>query len=292
MTTQTETAGQRCLRLTSGEISVDVALDVGPRILGFSNGGPNTLAELPDTIVVAPGLEPYRCWGGHRLWVAPEIPEITYETEDDPVEIREIPGGLEVSRRADSRHGIHKSLRIAFDNRHVVIDHTITNTGTSGVRVAPWAITQFPVGGTAIMTIGRTSVSPFQASRGIVLWPYTSLEDPRLTLRDELIAVDAVGDEPLKVGAAGHGGWLAYRRGETVFVKEAEERRLAPLADMGATAQIYAGPEFLELETLGALEVLRPGTATDHRERWSLHTVEGKATASEVAALVELKVGQ
>lgn len=287
MTTSTTRAGQRCLTVTAGDLDLDIAVDVGPRILGFSTGGANVLAELPDTVIEATGVPPYRCWGGHRLWVAPEIPNVTYESEDAPVAIARRHDGVEITRHAESAHGVGKSLLVALDREGARIEHRVTNTSTAGIRIAPWAITQFPLEGLAVVSIGTTPSSAHQASRSIVLWPYTRLADSRLALDDMFIAVTAEQGEPLKVGAAGHGGWLGYLRDDLLFVKQFEERFTAPYADLGATAQIYSGPEFLELETLGELRVLGPGEHAEHAERWSLHEVSPDLTPGEVVEFVE-----
>jgi len=268
-------------------MAIDVALDVGPRILGFAHHGRNALAELPDTRIETPGQDPYRFWGGHRLWAAPEVPAITYETENEPVEITVTMDTVQIRRRENSRHGVGKSMRVTLEDHEVVIDHAITNTGSSSIRVAPWAITQFPLGGVAVIGIGARKGAGLQANRSVVMWPYASLDDPRLTVQDDLIAVEAAAGPPLKVGAAGSNGWLAYLRAGLLFVKRFEPGDEGERTDLGASAQVYTGLEFLELETVAQLVSLSPGESVTHQETWALRAIDDALAPADLAALIE-----
>ena len=62
----------------------------------------------------------------------------------------------------------------------VVVEHVLTRRGRP-VDVAPWAITQLPLGGTAIVPVDGPDGGP-QANRSLVLWPYTDLGDDRTRL--------------------------------------------------------------------------------------------------------------
>ncbi|MDX1436797.1 MAG: hypothetical protein R3335_08305, partial [Anaerolineales bacterium] len=60
--------------------------------------------------------------------------------------------GFEVRQGPDAATGIRKSMRVELlGDGFVVVDHQIANTGSGPIETAPWAITQFRVGGVAIL---------------------------------------------------------------------------------------------------------------------------------------------
>ena len=49
------------------------------------DNGPELFAQLGEDVVIDhPGSGIYRFHGGHRLWAAPEVPAITYASDDHP----------------------------------------------------------------------------------------------------------------------------------------------------------------------------------------------------------------
>ncbi len=73
-------------RLSNGVVELVVTADVGPRILfyGFLNGK-NLLHEVEEDAGKTGGSE-FRLYGGHRLWVSPEV-ERTYYPDNTPVAV-------------------------------------------------------------------------------------------------------------------------------------------------------------------------------------------------------------
>src|SRR6185369_4857066 len=75
-----------CIRLTNPDVELIVTTAVGPRIIRYGFlGGDNVLAELPDVARETP-LGPWKPWGGHRLWIAPEEMPRSYTPDNEPVE--------------------------------------------------------------------------------------------------------------------------------------------------------------------------------------------------------------
>src|SRR5438552_17222098 len=74
-----------CYRISNGEVDLIVTTDVGPRIIryGFS-GGPNLFKEFDDQIGKS-GESTWQARGGHRIWIAPEDPVLSYALENSPV---------------------------------------------------------------------------------------------------------------------------------------------------------------------------------------------------------------
>ena len=152
-----------------------------------------------------------------------------------------------------------------------------------------------PTGGRAWLPLLREPYDRggFQAQRNIVLWPYTRLDDPRLALSDSALEVRTDGLEQaaltdlVKVGTTNRRGWVAYWRAGSLLLKRATHDEGLSYADMGASAQVYAGPDFMELETLGPLVDLAPGEAAVHVEAWEVHLVD-EAEAERLVASGEL----
>jgi hypothetical protein len=100
------------VRIDGASSSLVVAVDFGPRIAGLIVGDRNLFASLPKDTLDTPFGRPYRLRGGHRLWVAPEEPTITYQPDDEPCAVTSAGDGLLVEAPPDGA-GIAKSIAIA-----------------------------------------------------------------------------------------------------------------------------------------------------------------------------------
>ncbi|MEX2203560.1 MAG: hypothetical protein WD965_05685 [Actinomycetota bacterium] len=270
--------GHDCVRLEDGDVTVIVTISAGPRVIGMLVEGENLFAVLPDATLDGPDGERFRFHGGHRLWVAPEVPSITYRSDDRACAVTEIEGGVAVEAPQDGAR-LAKTITVRSTSQGWIIDHAVRNATPRSMTVAPWAITQFRTGGEAFLPIAPRERGP-QADRSLVLWPYTDLGDPRIRLDRGEVRVDAVpSGAPLKLGAAPGDGWAAYRLGKHRFEKRVDVDPSATYPDRGAAVQVYLCDEFCELETLGPLEVVPPGETVTHREHWTL----ARATVDETS---------
>jgi len=284
VTTGVDFAGHRCAQVENGSgETVVVTVDSGPRILGYRNpAGFNHLAVLPDSGLEGPkGRFHFR--GGHRFWIAPEVPAITYLPDDAECSLDTTADGVMVTA-PDNGSGLARSIAIRATGSGFVVDHLATNVGSESIdSVAPWAITQFPLGGTAILPFGSPNIATGpQASHALVLWEYTDPADSRLTIAQDRILIRAAEDhQPCKVGVVPGKGRLGYLRDGELFIKRADWSG-GTTVDLGAASQVYTGQGFLELETLGPSVTLGPADATSHREFWSTAQVDGLNGAIDV----------
>jgi hypothetical protein len=261
--------GHDCVLLQGGGGSVMVTTSVGPRVLGLVAGESNLMAVLPDLWLERPDGGRFAFVGGHRLWAAPEVPELTYQPDDRPCAVTEIDGGTRIEAPADGA-GLVKVIEIRRAPDGWLVDHELRNLSGGPLTMAPWAITQLRPGGEAILPMGAEGIGP-QADRSLILWPYTDLADPRISIRHHEVRIVAdPGPSPRKVGVAPSEGRVAYRIGRELFEKRIEVDPRATYADRGAAVQVYLCDEFCELETLGPLHTVAPGEALTHRERWTL----------------------
>ena len=282
-------SGYECVALENDSLRLLVTRSVGPRIISFGfQGEENLFAELPNFVTECPGTGIFHFYGGHRLWHAPEEPARTYLPDDLPVEISPLDHGLLVTQRTEPQTGLQKSIEIHITGeRQVVLTHRIHNHGLWDVLCAPWAITQFKTGGTAIFPQIRkdTGVLP---NRTLALWPYTDMTHPNVIWGSNYILVHANMTSPFKIGFPNPRGWQAYWLNGALFVKHADYDPQAEYYDFGSSSESYCNNQFLELETLAPMRTIPPGGTAEHVETWDLYkNIISPQSEDEVQALAE-----
>lgn len=248
-----------------------VAAKVGPRVVVLRVvGGPNVFAELGSLGIDLDSGDSYTFYGGHRLWVAPERPAITYTPDDGPVVLTR--SGAAVSS-SDPTGPFAKDVTVALQDGLVRVEHRMRNNGSQPASVAAWAITQLQPGGIAYLPVVPVADDAYQPDRIIVAWPYAEWTDPLIELdRDEMRLLPNRSNAT-KFGTRLGAEPLRYDWGALRFTKWVEPVEPATYGDLGANAQIYANDRFVELETLSPMVRLHPGESITHTERWTLEEI-------------------
>lgn len=245
-----------------GPYTLEIATGFGPRITGLRRDeGPQILARLgPEAVIDHPGGT-YRFHGGHRLWAAPETPEVTYANDDHGCHVETHAGSVTIAADFDEA-GYRKQIEVSADGDWLRVEHTLARA--RGVRgtAAAWAITQLPLGGLALLPLigPQTGALP---NRRLVIWPYTSLDDPRIRWNSLGVEISGSGQEPLKLGAGPSRPDLGYLREGLLFTKSFVSSSNGDLPDLGAGSQVYVGEGFCELETIGGLSDSEVATVTE-----------------------------
>lgn len=265
--------------LANPYFSLDYLTTAGPRLVRLVPTGENfnLFAEVPDVFWPSPNGDCYPL-GGHRLWVGPEVPAITYIPDVDGVEVEPTGNGVILSRE-DRSPDVHYTRRIeiqlATDAPQMSLLHSIQNLGEKSMTVIPWAITQFRLGGRVVIPQAQVTAAtdPLLPNRNLVLWSYTRLDDPRLHLEHSRYVVEGKAGEPaLKIGAHDPLGWSAIEFAEGyTLVKRFSVESPESYGDYNSNVQCYVHDAFIELETLGARRELLPGTEARLREDWELY---------------------
>jgi hypothetical protein len=141
------------------------------------------------------------------------------------------------------------------------------------VELAPWAITQFRLGGTVIlpMPVGNTDPAGLLHNRQLALWPYARIHDPRLILGDEFFLFNADASlPPFKIGYFNPHGWLAYWLDGVLFRKTFGAQAGLSYPDNNSNAEMYCNDKFVELESVAPLVRLNPGDLSKHIETWDI----------------------
>jgi hypothetical protein len=273
-------------------LEVEFLSEAGPRVVGLYLAGTeeNLLAEAPDVSWETPyGV--YTLYGGHRLWHAPEAFPRTYVPDGVGLRVEEVDGGVRLVGQTEAATSLRKTIDVQLqpDRPALALRHILSNTGAWPVELAPWAITQLPLGGLAVLPAGAPELSPYLPNRHLAVWPYTPLDDPRLRFSGDLVLVEGAGrDHALKIGCLNHRGWLGYLRKGIFFIKRFQPEPSAVHPDLNCNAEVYVYDRFLELETVAPLCRLEPGHEVTHHETWELVRVpEAEATPEGLRSVLE-----
>lgn len=265
-----------CIRLDNGRVEAVVTTQVGPRVVrcGFC-GGANLFASMAQE-QGGRGEAAFRLRGGHRFWIAPEDMAVTYEPDNHPVEVLDIPGGVHLRQDVGPVSGCRKEMFMTLDPvaDGFRIVHRLTNCGTVSRRLAPWALSVMAPGGVAIIPLPAKipHTESWLHNQAWSIWPYTDFTDGRWTLGKQFILFRQDRNcGPGKLGIAHQEGWVAYQLGSDLFVKCFAFDPASVYPDGGVNFETFSNEEFLELESLGGLVDLEPGCSVEHEESWVLH---------------------
>ncbi len=276
--------GWEAVRLANGDAELVVTTSVGPRIIHYGlTGGPNVFAVLPETRGQSGG-DTWQPYGGHRLWIAPEVMPRSYFPDTGAYGTPTMDGEtLVLSSPVESTTGIAKEMRVtlASSGPAVTVEHTLTNHNVWPVTLSVWALSIVAPGGKVVLP-----QEPFVAhgdellpARPLVLWKFTDMADPRWRWGTKYLTLAAHEDldTPQKVGLYNAQGWGAHVTDTQAFVLQIKPAPGGPgaLADMGCNFETFTKGAFQELETLGPLTMLQPGDSVSHTEQWYLGALSG-----------------
>jgi len=287
-----------CVHMTNGMVELLVTVDFGPRVISCSRVGMENMFHTdPEK---KPLWEPFeefngdefKLYGGHRLWVSPEVLPRCYHPDNKPVECTPIDDGMTFTAPIEAWSGVQKSISIRLDanNPSASIMHTITNKGAWDVELALWSITMMAAGGKTVIPMPNAQTGVLH-NRTLSLWDYSDMNDSRVYWGKDYITIkqDAAAEKPFKVGLNGDHGWGAYFNKGQVFLKYFEPVSDGVYPDGGCSYESYTNDVMLEAETLSEIMVLEPGASATHLEEWELH--EAAAIPSndeaEIKAAVE-----
>jgi hypothetical protein len=245
------------------------------RITGLTPlGMTNLFADLSAQPPIPTPYGDFYFRGGHRLWHAPESMPRTYAPDTCPLTITDLKDGVILETLTEPGTGIRKRIEIhlAADAPSLTITHTLINEGAWTVELAPWAITQFRLGGTVILPLTTDEVDPagLLPNRQLSFWPYASISDPRLILRDEYTFFKAESAPAFKIGYYNLHGWLGYWIDGILFKKSFKVQGNSTYPDNQSNAEMYCNEDFVELESLAPFVQLAPESAVKHGETWEI----------------------
>ena len=267
----------RTLELSNGKIVVGVTLDVGPRIIKLQKpDGENLMFEdvadnvNKDVSAVYGEGKKWHIYGGHRIWLSPESLE-TYYPDNAPVVSELKPNGAVFTPPAWTERGVQPVLDLEFvPDGALEVRMRVKNISDVKQKLCVWGLTVMKCGGTLTLPLS-TEDTGFLANRNLVLWHYTDIRDPRLTIANDRIILTGSTDaeSPLKIGTYLNEIRAFYRYGDTLFTKECISKP-GEYPDFTCNFETYTSELIHECETLSAAEEVAPGEEIIHTEKWRL----------------------
>jgi len=265
-------------RVSNGEVELIVTGDVGPRIMRFGFvDGQNFFKEFAGQMGTS-GEDTWQPRGGHRIWIAPEDPVMSYAPDNAPCKIAVHDGVLDATAPVEALTGLEKkiSVKMAAEGASVEVTHQIRNAGTKPYTLATWILTMMAQGGYGIHRFPPRGTHPevLAPTNPLVMWAFTHLDDPRWTFTKKYLVLrqDPHNAVPQKLGTFNPHTWGAYLLNSELFLKRYEAAGdPAQYPDFGCSYETFTNADILELETLGPMTTLAPGESVTHIERWSAH---------------------
>jgi hypothetical protein len=288
---KTDHRGGAATTLRSRALELAVTTDVGPRVVALRSlkgRAGNLFLEFPDDEKPYHG---YYLRGGHRLWHSPEHIVRTYQPDDAPLDIKELPAGLALTQPVEAKTGLQKGMKLELPaDRTVKVTHTLANRGLWPVKCAPWALTMLRGGGYGVIPLlpkGSHADGDLLPSYSLVPWTYTDLSLPVWELQRDFIGINVPkASQAQKLGLTNYPGWSAYWLAGTLFVKYARVLPGATYPDLGSCYEAFTNGAMIEFETLGPLTEIEPGRSVTHVEYWTV--LDGMAKPDNAAAFAKL----
>lgn len=266
-----------CYRISNGEVELVVTTDVGPRVIRYGFvGGRNVFKEFDEQMGKS-GETTWQPRGGHRLWIGPEDPVLSYALDNSPIAATVKNGSIELLGPVEKETGLQKQIvvKLSATGTGVEVIHRITNKAAKPRQFALWSLTMMAQGGTAIVAFPPRGTHPkdLLPTNPLVMWAFTDFSDKRwqFTKKYLLLRQDPKNASPQKTGLFNKDTVGAYLIGSDLFIKRATAQDAAKQPDFGCSFETFTNEAFLELETLGEVSNVKPGATMEHVERWSLH---------------------
>jgi len=266
-----------CYRVSNGEVELIVTTDVGPRIIRYSFVGGQNLFKEFDEQMGKHGEPSWQARGGHRLWMSPEDPVLTYAPDNSPVRAEVSGEVLQLTGNVEKETGLEKQIivKLASTGSAVEVVHKITNKAGKAREFAVWALTMMAQGGVGITAFPPrgTHEKDLGPTNPLVMWAYTNFGDKRwqFTSKYLMLRQDPKNPDAQKAGLFNRDTVGAYLLGSDLFIKRAVANEAHRHPDFGCSYETFTNEQFLEMETLGELSDVRPGASLEHSEHWSLH---------------------
>jgi len=268
--------------LSNDCVELVILADVGPRVIRYAfMRGENQFHEVENQAGASGGDE-FRLYGGHRLWVWPEVGR-TYYPDNRSVEVSITRRGATFTAAVEADApgtSLQKSITLELSEQgsHVRLVHAITNHSCAPAHLAPWTPTVMRAGGRGIVPFPPRAAMDrdhLQSVGTLALWSFTDFADSRWILGQEFLQLvqqeNPTGRfQEQMSGLFNPAGWGAYVRSGYVFMKRTKIIPEAQYPDFACNFELFTNAEFLELETLGPLVTLPFGKTVRHAEDWWL----------------------
>jgi hypothetical protein len=276
----------RCLFMDSSEAKVSVVMSpaIGGRIVSYSLNGDNILFDgaTAGRKDMAGG---YQCDVGPETLDLPEHP--TLWTGANSWQFK--PWNVRMMSEPDSVTGVQidKEVTLEPDTGELGLTQWMKNTSTNQVAYCLWDRTLCQGGGFVLVPLNSNSFYPsgwaihpeIDASFHLENGKYVS---PHVKNMDGVLVMEAKG-APTQIGADSRDGWIAYVRGNLLFVKYFQVFPTADYTDDANTVEVFCNDQVAELQLLSPEVKLRPMQNYSFPEKWTLIQLDRKVTSFKQA---------
>ncbi len=279
----------RCMRLSNEKIEAYVTVDIGPRIIKFNCIGMDNMLFNDDNIekevdvssLFGEGAK-WRTYGGHRMWVTPENMPETYYPDCEPVEYEIGENSVMFTPKPQRVNNVQHKLEVGFADDKLTVKHYLTNLDDKVRFGGIWGITVTDRDGIAIMKQPERN-NALLPDRNLVFWPYTKMNDERILLGEDYIAVQHDRNMgPAKIGFNNFEGRLyCFNHGQLMTKSYTPDYENGTYPDFGVSSEIYTNSDILEVETLGHIGDIKKGETVTHTEVWTVAPCECKPNLNE-----------
>lgn len=285
---------KNCLKLSNESAELIVSTELGPRIISYrAAGGKNFFAIFEDAVAHPdPAKQTWKSFGGHRLWMAPEVFPRTYYPDYEPVEHYFDGKTLFLKCVTEKGVGLQKEIEITMepDSSRVTVLHRVYNRHCFPVEFAPWALSVMAPGGRLVIPQepyvphGKNPGETFLPARALVLWPFTNMSDPRFCWGEKYVTIRENETMPAKqkIGVVNKVGWMAYDLNGGLLVIHHPYEEGAAYPDCGCNAEFFTRGGMLEMESLGPLRKIEPDDCAELAEHWEIFPVSLSSDQDEM----------
>ena len=272
-----------CLFLSNHYIELVVTLDLGPRIISYRRlSGENVFfedidresdLENPEIETLFGSSAKWLGYGGHRLWKSPED-YASYYPDHDKVEYRIRENGFDFIAPIQKHTFLQGVTSIDFlDTNSVKITSRLFNRSKNMKTFAVWSLAMLKGPGLEIVPLPQDETA-FYPQRIYTLWNFGAKNnDSRAYYGDRYFTLKMEPGNMLayKVGMRMNAGKVVYLTDKDVFVLKTDRIEGSQYPDYNVNYETYTKHLVLEMETLGPIQNVSPGSFSEHYEIWSIY---------------------
>jgi hypothetical protein len=262
----------KSLRIANKQIEIVVTLDIGPRVIKFALPGKENIFEENPPVSEPVHDDVWKIHGGHRVWHSPEAYPRSYVPDNIPLDKYErLENGIVLYQKEEPWVQIQKIIDVRVLESHVEVTNTLVNKGAWPIEMAVWSLTVGAKGGREVVPMVQRNTG-LLANRHIVMWPDSTMNDPRVYWGQKYIVVDndVNAKGVFKFGYPDEYGWACYFNHNSCFVKKFQHVQDARYPDFGCSWETYTADWGIELECLSPISTVKPGASLSLREEWYL----------------------
>ena len=264
------------VKISNGEITVTVDLEVGGRIMEYSKDGNNVLFDKTSGNFEYSGPDGGRFDFGPEK-IAPPRPE-TWLGRWELVEKNK--NSIKIKSQVAKQAGVYLTREFVLDKNssHLKFTQTIVNVSKTRKRYCHWSRTFGEPNGICLVPMNPQSRFPkgYMVYTGNNKLNYMPEGGTNESLREGILEISGP-PENAKFVTDSSDGWLAYiTQDNQLFIKKFEIYPDKIYGEMtGATVSIWYNQEGIcEIEPIGPWEWIDPGKSISFTEHWYLMDYE------------------